>query len=244
MSFKRAALTALPLTFLIAGALSAQGPRGHWSGAIELPNHQLAIEVDLDLAANMWIGSMSIPEQNVSGAPLENIAVINGKWTFRMKGAPGNPTYTGAISPDGKTMVGELTQGPSKLPFRLLRAGDAQVEIPKSSPAVAESFIGTWEGALNFATRPLRLVLKLANDEAGAKAILISVDQGGGEIPVAAVEQTGTKLDLQISAIGSAYKGEINREGTLLTGTWMQAGQPMPLNFRKAVQPGQIPKLP
>lgn len=225
------------LLLLLSSAVWAQGPRGHWSGAIEIPDHQMPIEVDLDQSANAWIGSMSVPEQNVSGVPLENIAFTNGKWTFRMKGSPGTPTFVGTLSPDGKTMSGDFTQGPNTIPFKLLRSGDAKVEVPKSSPAVADSFLGTWEGTLNAGGRELHLVLRMANDAAGAKAILISIDQGGGEIPVAAVEQTGTKLDLQVSAIGGSYKAEINKEGTDLTGTWSQAGQPMPLSFKKSPKP-------
>jgi hypothetical protein len=48
----------------IAGVQSVwaqDGPRGHWSGSVTLPNGTLAMEVDLDKGANGWIGSMSIP---------------------------------------------------------------------------------------------------------------------------------------------------------------------------------------
>ena len=55
---------------LLTGALSMcgqNGPRGHWSGSIEVPEHPMAMEIDLDKAANGWIGSISIPAQNASG---------------------------------------------------------------------------------------------------------------------------------------------------------------------------------
>jgi hypothetical protein len=95
--------------FLMTGTLSISaqdGPRGHWSGSVEVPGQSLAMEVDLDHVTNGWIGSISIPEQNASGIPLDAISFTNGKCTFRMKGLPGDPTFVGTLSPDGKTMAG------------------------------------------------------------------------------------------------------------------------------------------
>ena len=111
----------------IAGVLSVwaqDGPRGHWSGSVEVPNQTLAMEVDLDKGPNGWIGSISIPAQNASGIPLDAIAFTNGKCAFRVKGAPGDPTFTGTLSADGKTMTGDFTQGPGAFPFKFSRTGD------------------------------------------------------------------------------------------------------------------------
>jgi hypothetical protein len=223
----------LSAVLLMAGALSAQdGPRGHWTGTIDIPDHALAVEVDLDKTANGWVGSISIPEQNASGLPLEAIAVTNGKCTFRIKGAPGEPTFNGTLSADGKSLPGDFTQGSASFPFKLSRTGDARVEEVRKSPAVAKEFLGTWEGTLE-AGQSLRLVLKIANGENGANAILVSVDQGGVEIPVTTIEQKETKLTLLVKAVGGGYQGEINKDGTELNGTWTQAGNDLPLKLRK-----------
>ena len=218
---------------LIGGALFAQdGPRGHWTGTIDVPDHTLAVEVDLDKNASGWVGSVSIPEQNASGIPLEAIAFTSGKCTFRIKGGPGAPTFSGTLSGDGKTMSGDFTQGGGSIPFKLSRTGDAKVEEIKKSPAVASEFVGTWEGTLE-AGQSLRLVLKMANDENGASAVLVSVDQGGVEIPVTTIGQKDTKLTLTVKAVGGEYQGEINRDGTELNGTWTQAGNDLPLKLKK-----------
>jgi len=172
---------------LIAGALRAQdGPRGHWTGNIDLPDQTLALEIDLDKDATGWIGSVAIPAQNISGLPLEAITFADGKCTFRIKGVPGDPTFSGTPSADGKTLSGEFTQGGQPFPVKLSRAGDAKVEKAAKSPAVAKEFLGTWEGTLD-AGQPLRLVLKVTNEESGASAVLVSVDQGGAEIPVTTI---------------------------------------------------------
>lgn len=224
-------------TLWIAGVLSVwaqDGPRGHWSGSIEVPNQTLAMEVDLDKGPNGWTGSISIPAQNASGIPLDAIAFTNGKCTFHLKGAPGDPTFTGTLSADGKTMTGDFTQGPGTFSFKFSRTGDPKVEVATASPAVAKDFLGTWEGTLE--GPGLRLVLKMSNDASGAKAVLISVDQGGTEIPVSAINQKDFKLTLLVKMVGGRYEAEINKEGSELNGTWTQGGNGLPLKLKKAAQ--------
>ncbi len=218
-----------------AGALSAQDAlRGHWTGTIDVPDHTLGVEVDLDKNADGWIGSVSIPDQNASGIPLEAITFANGKCSFRIKGGPGAPTFDGTLSDDGKAMSGTFTQGGGSVPFKLSRNGEAKVDLIKSSPAVAGQFLGTWEGTLE-AGQSLHLVLKMTNDDKGASAVLVSVDQGGVEIPVSTIEQKDTKLALTVKAVGGGYQAEMNKDGTELNGTWTQAGNDLPLKFTKKV---------
>jgi hypothetical protein len=226
----------------IAGALSGwaqDGPRGHWSGSVEIPNQTLAMEVDLDKGPNGWIGSISIPAQNASGIPLDAISFTNGKCTFRVKGAPGDPTFAGTLSADGKTMTGDFTQGPGAFPFKFSRTGDPKVEEVKASPKLAKDFLGTWEGTIE--GPGLRVVLKMSNDASGAKAVLISLDQGGIEIPVSAIDQKDSKLTLQVKIVGGQYEAEINKEGSELNGTWTQGGNGLPLTLKKAAAQDKKP---
>jgi hypothetical protein len=225
---------------LMAGALSAQdGLRGHWTGTIDNPDHPLAVEIDLDKNASGWVGSISIPEQNATGIPLDAITFADGKCSFRIKGGPGDPTFTGTLSADGKTLPGDFAQGGQSFPLKLSRTGDARVEESKKSPPVAKEFLGTWEGTLE-AGKSLRLVLKMSNGEDGASATLVSVDQGGVEIPVSTIEQKDTKLNLSVKMVGGGYQAEINKEGTELTGTWTQGGRDLPLSLkRKADEPAK-----
>jgi hypothetical protein len=226
----------------IAGVLSVwaqDGLRGHWSGSVEVPNQALAMEVDLDKGPNGWVGSISIPAQNASGIPLDAIALTDGKFTFRVKGAPGDPTFTGTLSADGKTMTGDFKQGPGAFPFKFSRTGDPKVEEVKASPAVAKDFLGSWEGTLE--GPGLRLVLKMSNDASGAKAVLISLDQGGTEIPVSAIDQKDSKLTLLVKMVGGRYEAEINKEGSELNGTWTQGGNGLPLKLKKAAAQNKKP---
>jgi hypothetical protein len=226
-------------TACVLSVWAQDGPRGHWSGTVEVPDRALAMEIDLDKGANGWIGSLSIPAQTISGIPLDAIAFTNGKCTFRVKGAPGDPTFTGTLSADGKTMAGDFTQGPGSFPFKFIRTGDPKVEEVKASPAVAKDFVGTWEGTLD--GPGLRLVLKISNDASGATAVLISLDQGGTEIPVSAIDQKGSKLTLLVKMVGGQYDAEIDKEGAELNGTWNQGGKDLPLKLKKAATQDKKP---
>ncbi len=152
--------------------------------------------------------------------------------TFHIKSAPGDPTFTGTLSNDGKTMSGNFTQGPGAFPFKFSRTGDPKVETVKSSPAVAKQFAGTWEGTLQ-ASQSLRLMLKLSNDDTGAKGVLTSLEQGGIELPVSSISQKDSKLTLNVKMVSGEFEGEINKAGSELNGIWSQGGGSFPLTLVK-----------
>lgn len=230
----RTAIAALCLAGCFAGmTLSADNDmRGQWSGSLESPAGPVTIQVDLDKADSGWIGSISIPSQGATGLPLDAISFNAGKASFHLKGVPGDPTFTGTLSADGKVLDGDLAQAGTSHPLKLSRTGEAKVEVPKPSPAVAPQFVGAWEGTLE-AGAELRLVITITNGKAGSEATLVSVDQGNAQIPVSGITQKAAKLTLQVNALAGNYEGEINKQGTELTGTWTQAGNSFPLTLKK-----------
>jgi hypothetical protein len=216
------------------GVLWAQSDmRGHWSGAVETHDGSMAMEVDLDKTASGWIGSIAVPARGTSGLPLEGITFADGKGSFHLPGGQEAVGFTGTLSADGKALEGTFTAGPQSLPLKLARTGEPRVELPKASPAAAPEFLGTWEGTINFDT-PLRIVLTISNGKDGAEARAVSVDQGNAQIRVSAVTQKGTKLTLDVKAVGGGYEGAMNKESTEIHGTWTQGGMTTPLLLKKA----------
>jgi hypothetical protein len=227
-------VVAVCLWIACAGAVSAQNDaRGHWTGNLDTPAGAMAVEVDLDKAPSGWIGSLSIPAQGASGIPLDPVTFADGKVAFTMKGPAGSPGFSGTLSADGKTLDGNLSLGPQALPLKLNRTGEAKVEVPKPSPPVTAEFLGTWEGTITFGA-PLRLTLTISNGKAGAEAVMVSLDQGNANIPVTTITQKGTKLSLEVKAVGGGYEGEMNKEGTRIDGMWSQLGMSTPLVLKKA----------
>jgi hypothetical protein len=229
---------ALALVMTLVGSAAAglaqpiAGPSGHWEGALQAPGQEIRIQIDLAPLADKWQGTISIPVQGLKGFPLSGIDVQGMKVAFAMQNVPGNPEFTGTLSNDAKTLSGELRQGGGTIPFSLTRTGDANFErLPDSTP-VTKAFEGAWEGTLDVDGNLLRLALNLANTPGGrATATLVSVDQGGAKVPVAAVVQSGDRLKLSIPAIVGTYVGDM-KDG-VLTGTWTQGPRTWPLVFSR-----------
>ena len=91
---------------------------------------------------------------------------------------------------------------------------------------------GTWNGSLAAGDQTLRLTLKLANGSDGATGSMVSVDQGGAEVPITTITQAGPQLTLDLPSISGKYSGEL-KDGKLV-GTWTQGPGSLPLEFTRA----------
>ena len=152
----------------LAGApgASAQTPSasGHWTGVLDTPAQPLDVEVDLKPdTPPAWVGTISIPAQNMKAFPLSSVEVQGTSVSFVLANIPGTPTFKGTLAADGATMSGDFSQGGGSIPFRMTRKGDAVFTAPAKSTAIAKELEGTWNGSLAAGERTLRLTLKLAN---------------------------------------------------------------------------------
>lgn len=216
----------------VALAQSSTSASGHWEGTIEVPGQPLAISVELSTTAGgAWNGVISIPGQHVSAFPLSDITVKDAEVSFAMKGVPGDPIFTGKVAGDPRTISGQMTQGGMSIPFTLAWKGEPKIEAPPKSTKVTGDFEGAWEGTLSVGGSQLRLVVKLANEGEAARGTMVSVDQGGGEIPITQITQADSKLTLVIGPIGGRYEGEL--KAGQIEGTWTQASQSFPLLFKR-----------
>ena len=206
---------------------------GHWDGAIQVPDNALGIQVDLvKNAKGEWMGTIDIPAQHLKGFPLSSVAVKGNAVSFLLKGPPGDPKFDGTVSADGKSLSGNFTQGGAALTFGLKRMGNARIETPAKSTAITKDLEGAWEGTLDTGGQQLRLTLKMSNQADGTAAgTMISVDQGGVEIPITTITQKGSSLKVELKSINGAYAGEV-KDGTL-AGQWTQGPGTFPLVFRR-----------
>ena len=226
-------LTSLVFQGAAAAPQAPAGAAGHWEGAIQTPGGELPIEVDLvDRSGGKWEGSINIPSQNLKGFPLSGLTVQGNAVSFAMKGVPGDPQFKGTLSKDGKTLAGDFSQGGGNTTFSLAWKGEAKVVTPAKSTAITKDFEGSWEGTVTVTTTPLRLILKLATQDGVATGTLISVDQGGAEIPITTVTQKGSHLNLVISLVSGNYDGDL-KDGQIV-GTWTQGPMKSPLTFKRA----------
>lgn len=216
----------------VALAQSSTSASGHWEGTIEVPGQPLAISVELSTtAAGAWGGAISIPAQHISAFPLSDITVKDAEVGFAMKGVPGDPIFKGKVVGDPRTMSGQMTQGGVSIPFTLTWKGEPKIEEPPKSTRVNGDFEGAWEGTLSVGASQLRLIVKMANEGEAARGTMVSVDQGGGEIPITQITQAGSNLTLVIGPISGRYEGEL--KAGQIEGTWIQGSQSFPLMFKR-----------
>jgi hypothetical protein len=219
-----------------SGAQPAAAPSaaGRWEGRINTPGQPLDVIVDLVAKGSGWDGVISIPAQNLKAFPLSSITVRGDTVSFGMR-VPGDPLFTGKITAAGSTpptLAGDFSQGGGTLTFSLTRTGDAKIDPPRPSTAIGKDLEGTWEGALSLNGQTLRLVLKLSTGSDGlGKGSMVSLDQGGVEIPVQTVSLSGGRLTLLLPSIAGSWEGEL--KDSQLQGTWTQGPSNRPLAFKR-----------
>lgn len=220
-----------------ASAQSTPGPAGsgHWEGALSVQGKDLRVEIDLVARTpDKWEGAAGFPDMNAKGLPLASITVQGEAVSFSVKGAPGDPTFKGTLSKDGKTLAGDFTQGPVTGTFTLAWKGEPKLEAAPKNALLGKDLEGAWEGALEVNGMTLRLTLKLTNQDGAATGTLISIDQGGAEIPLSVIVQTDAHLKFTVPGVGGSYDGDL-KDGQL-TGTWTQGPGALPLSFKRAAK--------
>ena len=105
--------------------------------------------------------------------------------------------------------------------------------VLSATVSYAQDISGQWQGALSAGGREMRLVFRITAEAGGIRAQGFSIDQGGQPIPVS-VTQEGAIVKFAIVAIGGSYEGRMSADGTTITGTFAQGGQPAQLTLRKA----------
>jgi hypothetical protein len=147
--------------------------------------------------------------------------------------------FEGTVGDSDRVITGNLTQGGGKpMPLTLERAKpetaatldpiiEAQKDYSYTSP---NDLQGHWKGTLEVkqANMKLQLVLNIAKMPDGTlSGSLVSVDQGGVEIPASLVEYTPPNARMEWKAIGASFNGKL--ENGKLTGVWRQGGGVLPL---------------
>lgn len=224
-------VVALMLVFSsIVIAQSPVDPSGRWEGMVHLPNQTLTIEINLTRNAKGELdGTFGEPQQGLKALPLASVSIENRIVKFMVKGSDEGSLFTGTLAADGKTLAGDVSVGGMTIPFELSRTGEARVATAPKSPAIPKNLEGTWNGKLGGRL----LVVTLANQADGTSAGTIASPEGSAKaIPIAIVLK-GTRVLLDVDAVGGMFEGELNAANGELTGTWSQATASLPLTLTR-----------
>lgn len=140
--------------------------------------------------------------------------------------------FEGSVGAGNGEIAGTWSQAGQKWPLTLKRGDttqDAMKESERSYHHTSENEPqGHWKGALDVNGAKLRLVLNIGKLPDGKFACdLISVDQGGVEIPATSINWTEPNLRVEWKIFAGAFIGKL--QNGKLAGTWRQGGGAFPL---------------
>ena len=216
----------LLLCALISIAHGQEPISGRWVGSIKVSERELKLIVDLARPDNEhWIGSATIPDLNLKGAALAQIAVKDSSVSFATTGTGPiglQATFTATASAEADTMQGNFAQGGNTAPFTLTKTGPAQIEPLPHSTTVAPEFLGEWKGDYELFGYPRHVTIKLANRGDAATAEFVIVGKKNNNLPVDQIEQTGNRISIESHEIGITFEGRLNKATNEITGTVAQ----------------------
>lgn len=96
-----------------------------------------------------------------------------------------------------------------------------------------QRFVGHWKGAINMAQNTSVEILLHITQSNGKIQTKLSSSRGLTGLPIKDVQATGNHFQFTIKAYAVNYKGVLTKNKKIMQGTWQQAGQKLPLNFRK-----------
>jgi hypothetical protein len=226
-------------SLLIAANACGAELAGRWNGIAQIPGLPLHVTIDLDRdASGNWIGSIVIPELNMKGQPLQDIAQRDGTVAFAIKGAlaeaKAEPARFETRFDGDSTLSGTFTQAGNRAPVSFTRSGDAQVDRPPHSTAVAKEFEGKWIGEYELMGYPRHVTVTFTN-HAGAPASVefLIVGKKNNNLPVDLVTQSGDFVRIESHEIGINFEGRLQGDRGQLAGTYEQGPIELPLVLRR-----------
>jgi hypothetical protein len=161
---------------------------------------------------------------------------------FAMPGIPGDPSFSGKLADDAKTIAGDFSQGGNRFPFRLERKPKPAPRPEDAMPAhgvPGKGLAGKWRGALSpMPNIQLRLELELAAGADGkVGGVLVSLDQGAARIPLTTLTETEGNVRFETPSVQGSFTGKLSADGSEIAGDWTQAGRTTPLVLKRLSSP-------
>jgi len=240
-------LNALPDAFPEPMAESDYTPRddsvlqGYWTGTLKPENRTIRVALKIaDRGDGTFRVAGDSPDQGAKG--VEATAVTWHRPTVRIEFGGIGGYFEGTVDESDRMITGKWMGGGKPLPLIVERARPGSVAgLDEASEAQKDySHIGPndlpghWQGTLDVkkAGVKLRLALNIAKMPDGKfSATMISLDQGGGEIPASLVEFNSPDVNMEWGGIGGSFQGKLGNGK--IAGTWRQNGSELPLVFER-----------
>lgn len=151
-----------------------------------------------------------------TSAPVADLAVIDGRLTFRVPAV--RATYEGTWDESAQQWRGAMTTGRA-MPLDFTRG------LPPAKPLIA-GLDGRWEATVEANGARLRQVLRVSSGELGTTALFDSPDQYVNNMPVGDLARDGRAVRFSLARGAARFEGTLSEDGKALTGSFEAAGQP------------------
>lgn len=206
------------LSALFATGLYAQDVVGDWMGTIKTPATDLRIALHINKGENGGLkATLDSVDQGANGLIATSVKLENSQLSFDIDIVQGR--YEGKVSPDGKSISGNWSQGQS-MPLEFTRGTFPLKAAMK--PGKPSDIDGAWSGTLDLGVARLRIVFHIVNTEQGLNATLDSPDQNATGIPVTSVARQGSSLKIEMKALAAMFEGKIADDRSSIDGTFTQ----------------------
>jgi hypothetical protein len=211
--------------------------QGYWKGTLKPDKTPIRVMLKIaERADGTFRVAGTSPDEG--GGDVEATAVTYHRPAVKIEFSGIGGYYEGTVDDSDRVITGNWMQGDKPLPLTLERgtpdaeqaqaaALEAQKDYSYTSP---NDLPGHWRGTLDVknAGVKFRLAVNIAKLPDGKfSASMISLDQGGGEIPASAVQYIPPNVRLEWGAISGSFNGKL--EKGRLTGVWRQGGGALPL---------------
>jgi hypothetical protein len=108
--------------------------------------------------------------------------------------------------------------------------------MPDPMMAAGESLIaGTWEGTLDPGAQPKkRILVHISTEGDGSLSGTIDYpDESISGIGITAIHYKDPTLHFESSSMQAAYDGTMNKDSSVITGTWKQGGATLSLTLKR-----------
>ena len=211
--------------------------QGYWKGTLKAGNTPLRVALKIaERADGTFRATGDSPDQG--SKDVEATSITYHRPTVRVEFGGISVVFEGTVDDNDRVITGTLTQGDKPMPLTLERAKpetaaalDPAIEAQKDYSYTSPNDLpGHWQGTLDVkqAGVKLRLAVNIAKLPGGKfSASMISLDQGGAEIPANNIQFVPPNVRLEWVAIGGLFTGKL--ENGKLTGAWRQGGGAIPL---------------
>jgi hypothetical protein len=231
--------------FFAATGLARADATGYWRGTLSIDKTDLHLLFKIYKTSDgRLLASMDSADQGARDIPVDKVAFNNGMLDLKLDFL--KAAFHGALDPTDKKISGKWMQAGVAHPLVLNRGSANEPPPPEylsasdlaANKAAAQKLAGTWTATLAAGKVSIQLTLNvMKNAQGGASATLDSPDQGLKAIPLKRFTYADGKLHFDAPGLSATYDGASFNNSAAIQGQLHQAGQVIPLNFKKIVAP-------